>query len=909
MALIGREIIQTRIWSDEPIQERKGNYKEVYPITIYEAVKKEIGSEQTLAEDIEWLRNNINSKQLKLPAKGADQIVTYGGHEGEVGSIGITTRIRVNETSNDLIPTEKAVENYLVELGFVDAQGNVDSSHKVRWANIIGRPMIYSSLGFNQDGFMTQDSITREINSINNRIDAIDLSEIVSNLSTNLSNHTQNRNNPHQVTLEQLEGVSLTNFNQHIENTENPHQVTKAQLGLENVNNTSDLNKPISTAMQNALDALSASIIELENSLDQFDLINTRLTAVENHLQDTNNPHQVTIGQLNGVSLSDFNLHLNDFENPHRVTKTQVGLSNVDNTSDLNKPISNLTQAELDLINSAISDINDEIEIIEEKQAALITTEQLSDSVITTAKLADDAVTLDKIASASNNQLMISKNDEVIWDLIGEENLKQNSISSIKIKDNAITTPKIANGNIDSDKLAADISLFGNPTRFSALALDDDSNSLVTSEWVNSQTFGTDRIINHSITGDKIFTTNLENSVLAVIEANSSPIYSKITHLMLNDSIIETNNIKNLNVTEAKLADDSVSTIKLKNNSVTTPKILDGSITTDKLGVSSVTSEKIFRATDSGMVLISDLTKHPVYTRLTENDIDFTDHSIPVNKLESIDQPDRILAVITNNTDPIWTKVNSDMLRDKIVDGSKLFTSPVSNRVLAVEQMYEDAFYTQVNTDMIKDEAVTSDKIAEGSILYDHLGSALLESDFIATENIQDEAVTGVKLFRSELPNRVIGTIGDPYSSPRWVQVNRDMIRDEAVNGDKLWTSGISENPYRVIGVTGPDVPPEYLMITGNFIVNDSIPGNKLMSNLQLSGTPTIEINPPANSRDHSVATTGWLANILDDFQNQITTAIQNMASGSISNIPIATDTDINNIIDEVWTNNSNSNS
>ena len=40
MALIGREIIQTRIWSDEPIQERKGNYKEVYPITVYEAIKK-----------------------------------------------------------------------------------------------------------------------------------------------------------------------------------------------------------------------------------------------------------------------------------------------------------------------------------------------------------------------------------------------------------------------------------------------------------------------------------------------------------------------------------------------------------------------------------------------------------------------------------------------------------------------------------------------------------------------------------------------------------------------------------------------------------------------------------------------------------------------------------------------------
>ena len=40
----------------------------------------------------------------------------------------------------------------------------------------------------------------------------------------------------------------------HIANTSNPHQVTKTQVGLGNVDNTSDLNKPISTATQNALD-------------------------------------------------------------------------------------------------------------------------------------------------------------------------------------------------------------------------------------------------------------------------------------------------------------------------------------------------------------------------------------------------------------------------------------------------------------------------------------------------------------------------------------------------------------------------------------------------------------------------------------------------------------------------------
>ena len=42
--------------------------------------------------------------------------------------------------------------------------------------------------------------------------------------------------------------------NSHISNTNNPHGVTKEQLSLGNVDNTSDLNKPISAAQQAALD-------------------------------------------------------------------------------------------------------------------------------------------------------------------------------------------------------------------------------------------------------------------------------------------------------------------------------------------------------------------------------------------------------------------------------------------------------------------------------------------------------------------------------------------------------------------------------------------------------------------------------------------------------------------------------
>lgn len=60
-----------------------------------------------------------------------------------------------------------------------------------------------------------------------------------------------------QDDLDDLQDQITTNkgtMDSHIANTSNPHQVTKAQVGLGNVDNTSDLDKPISTATETALD-------------------------------------------------------------------------------------------------------------------------------------------------------------------------------------------------------------------------------------------------------------------------------------------------------------------------------------------------------------------------------------------------------------------------------------------------------------------------------------------------------------------------------------------------------------------------------------------------------------------------------------------------------------------------------
>ena len=55
------------------------------------------------------------------------------------------------------------------------------------------------------------------------------------------------------------------------------------------------------------------------------------------------------------ASASDLNNHVSNTNNPHSVTKQQVGLGNVDNTSDLDKPVSIAVQTEL---NKKVNSIN-----------------------------------------------------------------------------------------------------------------------------------------------------------------------------------------------------------------------------------------------------------------------------------------------------------------------------------------------------------------------------------------------------------------------------------------------------------------------------------------------------------------------------------------------------------------------
>jgi hypothetical protein len=171
----------------------------------------------------------------------------------------------------------------------------------------------------------------------------------------------------------------------------NPHGTTANDVGLGNVDNTSDADKPVSTATQTALDGKADSVhthtksditdfndgdyataaqgatadsaiqpgdidtlAELNGIITDATLIDTN----DSRLSDDRNPnpHTHTASEItdfdvevsNNADVSANTTHRGLTNNPHSVTAAQVGLGNVDNTSDADKPVSTATQTALD---------------------------------------------------------------------------------------------------------------------------------------------------------------------------------------------------------------------------------------------------------------------------------------------------------------------------------------------------------------------------------------------------------------------------------------------------------------------------------------------------------------------------------------------------------------------------------
>lgn len=139
-----------------------------------------------------------------------------------------------------------------------------------------------------------------------------------------------------EITAEDLNPVEqLTKLLfEHINNKFNPHEVTKEQVGLGNVDNTADMDKPVSRPQKEYIDALENRVKGWFKQLNVW---------INNHVAEVNKKFQDVWAAINKKldkedyenDKDNFNAHIRNYDNPHRVTAAQVGLPTA--ASDIEK--------------------------------------------------------------------------------------------------------------------------------------------------------------------------------------------------------------------------------------------------------------------------------------------------------------------------------------------------------------------------------------------------------------------------------------------------------------------------------------------------------------------------------------------------------------------------------------------
>lgn len=198
---------------------------------------------------------------------------------------------------------------------------------------------------------------------------------------------------------------------------------------------------------------------------------------------------------INAVQ-TNLETHINNKSNPHEVTKDQVGLGNVDNTSDANKPISNATQTALNGKFSATDGnaLKQRVDNIPELVATDITVDSDNDSVnisldktsIVDGTLSGTTININS-ATASKAGILVptdkSKIDKIITNGNGTKYLSDNgtykevnggsSSSDINIIELQDIKDIISIVYHEKDRASSDIrSVFGSSANFRSIVND-----------------------------------------------------------------------------------------------------------------------------------------------------------------------------------------------------------------------------------------------------------------------------------------------------------------------------------------------------------------------------------------------------------------------------------------------------
>ena len=227
---------------------------------------------------------------------------------------------------------ESALESVLGGISGTDLPAALDTLNEIS-AALNDDPAFFTTIATNLSNHAAD---TTDIHGITNTADLV--------TTTILSNHATDTSNVHGIAdtlvLATLSGTeTLTN-----KTLVTPLGIVKGDVGLGSVDNTSDLNKAVSTATQTALD-LKANLasptftgtVTLPAGTVTSSMIADATIATGDIAQEAVTTGKIADGAITAIKIAT-----------GAVSQDAVGLGNVDNTSDANKPISTATQTALD---------------------------------------------------------------------------------------------------------------------------------------------------------------------------------------------------------------------------------------------------------------------------------------------------------------------------------------------------------------------------------------------------------------------------------------------------------------------------------------------------------------------------------------------------------------------------------
>lgn len=319
-----------------------------YALTTHTHSSYASQSDLDLLEDVVDTKANVSHTHSEYAAASH----THSGYATTVAldelSETVANKANASHNHNNLYYTETEVDTKLAakansshtHTGVYDEDGAAASA--LTSANSYTDSKISTLVGTGvSTSYNTIGKISSALEENQDEIDLLNSTISTKANTTDLTSHTGNKTNPHGVTKSQI-GLSnvpnvttndqtptysdttnfttltsgeklsvafakiklaITNLVSHISNSSNPHGVTKSQVGLGNVDNTSDINKPISTATQTALDTKQNTITGGASTITFSNLTSGRvLTSNNSGKVVASDVTSTELGYLDGVT-------------------------------------------------------------------------------------------------------------------------------------------------------------------------------------------------------------------------------------------------------------------------------------------------------------------------------------------------------------------------------------------------------------------------------------------------------------------------------------------------------------------------------------------------------------------------------------------------------------------------------